>query len=51
MTSVASFETHPDRYRHWKLRVDGDVAHLSMDVDEAQGLVPGYELKIGRAHV
>ena len=46
MSTVASFETHPDRYRHWKLRVDGDVAHLSMDVDEEKGWVPGYELKL-----
>ena len=23
------FETHPDRYRHWKLSFDGDVARLA----------------------
>ena len=40
------FRTSPDRYRHWRLTVDGHVATLTMDVDEAGGLVPGYELKL-----
>src|ERR1700722_2191273 len=40
------FRTSPDRYRHWRLAVDGPVATLTMDVDEAGGLVPGYELKL-----
>ena len=46
MTTIASFETHPDRYRHWKLSFEGDLARLSMDVDEEGGYVPGYELKL-----
>jgi benzoyl-CoA-dihydrodiol lyase len=29
------FQTDPGRYRHWKLRFDGPVAHLVMDVDPA----------------
>ena len=41
-----SFDRHPDTYRHWKLRVEGPVAWLEMDVDEQGGLVPGYELKL-----
>ncbi|WP_329068378.1 2,3-epoxybenzoyl-CoA dihydrolase [Amycolatopsis sp. NBC_01480] len=44
-TSV-TFERHPDRYRHWRLTVDDDVAWLEMDVDEQGGIVPGYELKL-----
>jgi benzoyl-CoA-dihydrodiol lyase len=40
------FQTSPDKYRHWKLRVDGPVAHLVMDVDPAGGLFDGYELKL-----
>ncbi len=40
------FLTSPDRYRHWRLSVDGQVATLTMDVDEQGGLVPGYELKL-----
>jgi benzoyl-CoA-dihydrodiol lyase len=40
------FSTDPSRYRHWKLAVDGDVATLTMDVDEKGGLYEGYELKL-----
>ena len=36
----------PDRYRHWRLDVDGEVATLTLAVDEDGGLVPGYELKM-----
>jgi benzoyl-CoA-dihydrodiol lyase len=41
-----AFDRHPDSYRHWKLRIEGPVAWLEMDVDEQGGLVPGYELKL-----
>src|SRR5437588_3807611 len=41
-----SFDTHPDRYRHWRLEIEGAVARLVLDVDEAAGLVPGYPLKL-----
>jgi benzoyl-CoA-dihydrodiol lyase len=41
-----SFQTQPERYRHWKLSVDGPVATLSMDVDAEGGLRDGYELKM-----
>ncbi|MCW2898635.1 MAG: boxC [Streptosporangiaceae bacterium] len=40
-----NFDTSPDRYRHWRLEVDGRTARLILDVDEEGGLVPGYELK------
>src|ERR1700748_520013 len=40
------FQTDPSRYRHWKLAVDGDVATLTMDVDEKGTLFEGYELHI-----
>jgi benzoyl-CoA-dihydrodiol lyase len=43
---VVDFRTEPSRYKHWKLAVEGRVATLSMDVSEAGGLVPGYELKL-----
>jgi benzoyl-CoA-dihydrodiol lyase len=43
---VVDFRTEPARYRHWRLSVDGRVATLAMDVDEAGGLRPGYELKL-----
>jgi benzoyl-CoA-dihydrodiol lyase len=44
--SRISFETSPDRYRHWKLSVDGPVATLSMDVQEDGGLSTDYRLKL-----
>src|ERR1700709_2366273 len=40
------FQTDPSRYRHWKVAVDGDVATLTMDVDENAGLFEGYQLKL-----
>jgi benzoyl-CoA-dihydrodiol lyase len=40
------YATDPSRYRHWKLAVDGEVATLTMDVDEKGGLYEGYELKL-----
>src|SRR5256714_6066961 len=54
MTSVATeappghveFRVRPGGYRHWRLRTDGPVAWLELDVDEQGGLVPGYELKL-----
>ena len=42
---VVDFDTHPSRYRHWRLQVDGQVARLVLDVDPDGGIVPGYELK------
>jgi benzoyl-CoA-dihydrodiol lyase len=40
------FETEPGRYRHWKLKFDGEVAELIMDVDETAPLFEGYQLKL-----
>src|SRR6202171_3390115 len=40
------FQTDPSRYRHWKLGVDGDVATLTMDVDENGGRFEGYQLQV-----
>ena len=40
------FETHPERYRHYRLTFDGPVATLAMDVDEDAGIRPGYKLKL-----
>src|SRR6201990_348615 len=40
------FQTDPSRYRHWKLDVAGDVATLTMDVDENGGLFEGYQLQL-----
>lgn len=43
---MIDFQTHPDEYRHWKLRIEDRVAYLDMDVDPTGGLNPGYELKL-----
>ncbi|HTU05268.1 MAG TPA: enoyl-CoA hydratase/isomerase family protein, partial [Trebonia sp.] len=44
--SEVDFRTSPERYKHWRMTVDGPVATLTMDVDEQAGLQPGYELKL-----
>ena len=46
MAQRIDFQTEPARYRHWKLKFDGDVAELIMDVDENAGLFEGYQLKL-----
>jgi benzoyl-CoA-dihydrodiol lyase len=40
------FQTHPERYRHWQLSRDGDVATLRMNVQPDGGQRPDYELKL-----
>ena len=39
------FRTHPDRYRHWRLRIEPPLAFLTLEVDEQAGIRPGYQLK------
>src|SRR5262245_9046695 len=44
-----AFETHPSRYRHWKLELPTDgsgIATLLMAVDERHPLRHGYDLKL-----
>jgi benzoyl-CoA-dihydrodiol lyase len=43
---VTTFDTNPERYRHWRLSCDGAIAILRLDVDEGGGLSPGYQLKL-----
>jgi benzoyl-CoA-dihydrodiol lyase len=43
---MINFQTSPDQYRHWQLRVEGAVATLSMDVQEDATLAEGYKLKL-----
>src|SRR5438552_2150354 len=40
------FETSPEKYRHWKLEIEGEIAHLIMDVREDEHLRPDYKLKL-----
>jgi benzoyl-CoA-dihydrodiol lyase len=43
---LVSFATHPARYQHWTLSVEGDVAKLKLDINEDGGIKPGYKLKL-----
>src|SRR3954468_7519687 len=43
---MINFETSPEKYRHWKLGIDGPVATLAMDVQEDATLFDGYKLKL-----
>jgi benzoyl-CoA-dihydrodiol lyase len=43
---MITFDTDPARYRHWRLCCNAPVATLTLDVDEAGGLDPGYRLKL-----
>jgi benzoyl-CoA-dihydrodiol lyase len=45
--AITSFETHPSKYKHWKLEFEGEVARLGMDVVEDGGLrSEDYVLKL-----
>ena len=43
---IASFETSPDQYRHWKLSFDGAIATLTLSIDENNGMRDDYLLKL-----
>ncbi|SFU50555.1 2,3-dihydro-2,3-dihydroxybenzoyl-CoA ring cleavage enzyme [Polaromonas sp. YR568] len=43
---LVSFSTHPAKYQHWTLSVEGDVARLKLDINEDGGIKPGYKLKL-----
>lgn len=43
---MIDFQTHPERYRHWRLSFKDHVAYLTMQVDAQGGLFDGYELKL-----
>ena len=45
-TDPVEYQTHPSRYKHWKLSFQGPVATLKADFDENAGLRPGYKLKL-----
>ena len=45
-TLRVDYRTTPEHYRHWKLKVEAEVATLSIDIAEDQGILPGYKLKL-----
>ncbi len=40
------FQTAPDRYHHWKLEFEGEIAVLRLDAREDRPLRDGYALKL-----
>ncbi|THC45233.1 2,3-epoxybenzoyl-CoA dihydrolase [Massilia sp. Mn16-1_5] len=40
------YATSPERYKHWTLSVDGEIATLTMNINEDAGLREGYKLKL-----
>ena len=40
------YRTDPSQYKHWRLAFDGEVATLTLDIDEDGGIRPGYKLKL-----
>ena len=43
---MINFQTSPEQYKHWRLKVDGAIATLTMDVQEDATLAEGYKLKL-----
>jgi benzoyl-CoA-dihydrodiol lyase len=48
MTTIphVDYETAPERYKHWNLSCEGQVATLTMNVNEDGGIKEGYKLKL-----
>ncbi len=46
MPHYLTYDRHPDSYVHWHMAIEGDVATLSLDVNEEKGMKPGYKLKL-----
>jgi len=44
--ALVDYRTEPSRYRHWQLACAGEVATLTLDIDEDGGIRPGYTLKL-----
>ncbi|WP_244789233.1 2,3-epoxybenzoyl-CoA dihydrolase [Cupriavidus pauculus] len=40
------YQTQPSNYKHLQLAFEGEVATLSLNIDENAGLQPGYKLKL-----
>jgi benzoyl-CoA-dihydrodiol lyase len=45
-TELVDYQTHPERYAHWRLNFDGPVATLVLNIQEDGGIRPGYKLKL-----
>jgi benzoyl-CoA-dihydrodiol lyase len=45
-SDIVTYDRDPSEYRHWSFTVDGDIATLTLTVDEDGGIRPGYKLKL-----
>ncbi len=43
---AVDYQTHPDRYQHWSLNLEGEIATLQLNINEDGGIRPGYKLKL-----
>ena len=46
MATFIDFQVGPARYRHWRVKYEGAVANVYMDVDDSGSLFDGYDLKL-----
>lgn len=46
VTELVDYRTEPSKYRHWSLATDGEIATLTLNIDEDGGIRPGYKLKL-----
>jgi len=44
--NIVTYDRDPSQYRHWSYEVDGEIATLTLTVDEDGGIRPGYKLKL-----
>lgn len=40
------YQTNPSEYKHFQLSFDGEIATLTLNINEEAGLRPGYKLKL-----
>src|SRR5262249_62196208 len=45
-TTTGDLATHPSRYKHISVSIDGDIARLTLNVKEDAPFRPGYVLKL-----
>jgi benzoyl-CoA-dihydrodiol lyase len=46
LRNIVTYDRDPASYRHWSIDVDGEIATLTLNIDEDGGLVEGYKLKL-----
>ncbi len=46
VVAAVDYRTEPSKYRHWSLATEGEIATLTLNIDEDGGIRPGYKLKL-----